>query len=246
MNQLMARILAGATTSLLILSSSIKAQATEITLDFQGLQNEEAVETFYDGGSGSEGSVFSGPNYGITFGDDALALISAQVGGGGGFDTAGVPGGDSTILFFLNGSGDVLNDPAGFTTGFSFDYSSPFYTGAVTVYSGLNSTGTVLATITLPETPNGETYGSPCSGDYSFCPFESAGVSFSGTAESVNFSGTANEIGFDNITLGSSTPGIPGSSVPEPSSILGSALLLISLPLLKIKYTSFKKAKNQA
>ena len=48
-----------------------------------------------------------------------------------------------------------MDDPAGFTTGFSFNYSAYADAGAVTVWSGLDGTGTLLATLTLPTTPNG-------------------------------------------------------------------------------------------
>jgi len=119
-----------------------------------------------------------------------------------------------TILFFLTGPGDIMNVPAGFDTGFSFYYTSPFYAGTVTVYSGLDATGSVLATLNLPTTPSG---GSPECTYGAYCPFEPFGVTFSGTAMSVNFSGVADQIGFDNITLGSGTP-TPG--VPEPGTLV--------------------------
>ncbi|NSW77936.1 MAG: PEP-CTERM sorting domain-containing protein [Chthonomonadetes bacterium] len=42
------------------------------------------------------------------------------------------------------------------------------------------------------------------------------GVNFAGVAKSVNFSGAANYIAFDNITLGSQTPGV----IPEPGTMI--------------------------
>jgi PEP-CTERM motif len=203
---------------------TVAAQAGTIVLTFEGLQNNEQVLNYYNGGLGGNGSG-PGPNYGIVFGSDSLAIISEAAGGTGNFDGApSMP----TVLYFLSGPGDVMNVAAGFTTGFSFFYSSPFATGSVTVYSGLNDTGTVLASLSLPSTPNGTTFGPPCSGLYNYCPWIPVGVSFSGTAMSVDFSGTANFIAFDNVTLGSSTPGTPepGTLVMFGSGVVGLAGLL--------------------
>jgi hypothetical protein len=196
------------------------ANAAVVTLTFEGLKDQEAILNFYNGGTGSLGS--SGTNYGIAFGPDSLAIISAGSGGSGNFSNS--PSGD-TIAFFLSGAGDVMNVAAGFTTGFSFYYAAAF-AGSVTVFDGLNGTGSVLATLALPVTPNPYTVWDP------------VGVSFAGTAKSVVFSGSANFIGFDNITLGATTP---GGSVPEPSSIV----LLSAVAggfLLKLR----KRARSQA
>jgi hypothetical protein len=96
-----------------------------------------------------------------------------------------------------------MNVAAGFDTGFSFYYSAN-YAGSVSVYDGLDGTGTLLAMLSLPTTPNPYTVWVPL------------GVTFSGTAQSVIFSGSADYIGFDNITLGSDTPG--SGAVPEPAT----------------------------
>ena len=63
------------------------------------------------------------------------------------------------------------------------------------VYDGVDATGNLLATMDLPATPN------------PFTEFVPIGVTFSGTARSVDFAGAANHCAFDNITLGSETPG---------------------------------------
>jgi hypothetical protein len=106
-----------------------------------------------------------------------------------------------------------MNVAAGFDTGFSFFYAAPFFSGSVDVYDGLNGTGTLLASLFLPI--NGAGSGDP-NGQYS--NWTPIGVAFSGTAKSVNFGGTANYIVFDNITLGSETPGT--GDVPEASTLL--------------------------
>ncbi|WP_253845079.1 PEP-CTERM sorting domain-containing protein [Microcystis aeruginosa] len=109
-----------------------------------------------------------------------------------------------------------MNVAAGFNTGFSFYYSSSL-AGSVTIFDGLNGTGTQLAQVNL-----GVNFqNNNCTGDPTglFCNWDPIGVSFAGTAKSVLFGGVANQVGFDSITLGSNTPG--PVSVPEPSSLFG-------------------------
>ncbi len=193
------------------------ARAGTVVLTFEGLQNLEFVGSYYNGGLGSLGSG-PGPNYGITFGPDSQAIISGAAGGTGNFSGSPTM---PTILFFLSGAGDGMDVPAGFDTGFSFYYSAVVYPGSVSVYSGLDGTGSLLASLDLPVTPSG---GSPECTYGAYCPWIPIGVTFGGTAESVIFSGSADYIGFDNITLGSGTPS-PG--VPEPATLtlFGSGLL---------------------
>jgi hypothetical protein len=202
------------------------ANASPIVLTFEGLANEQSVDNYYNGGLAGDGTG-PGPSYGITFTDNALSIISDQDGGSGSF--ADAPSGD-TIVFFLSGAAATMNVPAGFSTGFSFFYSAINVGGTINVWSGLNDTGTLLTTLTLPTTSS----GGPGCGNDAYCPFDPFGVSFSGTAESVDFGGAENQIGFDNITLGSSTP---GGGVPEPGSLmlLGTCALGLGLRSLKGK-----------
>jgi len=44
-------------------------------------------------------------------------------------------------------------------------------------------------------------------------------VTFAGTAESVDFNGSTGNVGFDNIALGSATPG-GTTPTPEPATML--------------------------
>lgn len=213
--------------------STPKAATKNITvLDFEGLQDLEPVEEFYNGGLGGDGSG-PGPDFGIIFSDNALAIIDADAGGTGNF--GGEPSPD-TILFFLTGTAATMNVPAGFTDGFSFFYSAINNPGEIVVYDDLNATGNVLATLNLPLTPN--------SGDPdptgAFSPLVPIGVSFDGTARSVDFGGTIDQIGFDDITLGSETPGDDQAppAEPEPPAVIpvfwggGLALLAGVLGLL--------------
>lgn len=168
------------------------AAHASVVLTFEGLGDESPIGNWYNGGGGG--------NLGITFGPDSLAIIEASAGGTGNFSN---PPSGVTVAFFLSGPGDVMDVPAGFNTGFSFFYADQVgFTGSVTVWSGLDGTGTELASLSLPSTPDPYNVWVPI------------GVSFSGKAESAVFGGSANYIGFDNITLGSATPG----GVPEPAT----------------------------
>jgi hypothetical protein len=189
-----------------LLALASVAQAAVIVLDFEGLGDQEQVLEFYNGGLGGAGSG-PGPDYDISFGSASLSIIDADAGGSGNFGNEPTP---DTILFFLSGSA-IMNVLNGFDTGFSFFFTSVSFAGSVTVYDDFDATGNVLAT--LPLVPN----GSGCGGDPTgaFNCWTPIGVAFAGIAKSVDFSGVANQIGFDDITLGSATPG-----VPEPASIL--------------------------
>jgi hypothetical protein len=180
----------------------VPAKADPVVLTFEGVGNLNAIGDFYNGGAGG--------NLGISFAANSLAVVSSLDGGSG--NIANTPSGD-TAAFFLNGTGDLMNVAAGFSNGFSFFYSSVTVPGQVTVWSGLNGTGTLLATLDLA--PTGF-----CSPGPNYCNWQAIGVSFNGIAESVNFSGTANQIAFDNITIGSATAGGGPTATPEPATIV--------------------------
>lgn len=204
------------------------ANASVIVMNFAGLNGDsgEAALDYYNGGTGSLGSG-PGTNYGVSFGSDAIVCSGKP---GGVCNTAQIPGGaGANSLSFLSGTGDMMDVASGFDTGFSFYYSAAYYPGTVTVWSGLDGTGTQLASIELPVTGDGASNPDCYSTD--FCPYSPIGVTFSGIAKSANFSGTADQIGFADITLGSETAGNGSANVPEPAPIFlfGLGLLVIQI-----------------
>jgi hypothetical protein len=91
----------------LVIAASLGFASTAnamIALTFVGLQGLEPILNYYDAGLGGFGSG-PGPNYGITFGANALAVISADNGGAGDFNGAPY----DTVSFFASGSGDIMN-----------------------------------------------------------------------------------------------------------------------------------------
>jgi len=213
--------------AVLAFAAASSAMAGTTVMTFEGLGCTEPVMNYYDGGFGGFGSG-PGPNYGVTWSSNSLALQESTATGGacsGNFINEPSP---ISVLFFLSGTGDVMDVPAGITTGFSFFYSgnSAIGNGSIDIYSGLDGTGTLLASFTA------DTSLTPlCTTGPNYCVWQPDGVAFNGTAESVVFGGAANFIGWDNITLGSSVP----VGTPEPASLalLGTAMLGAGLLLRK-------------
>jgi hypothetical protein len=115
-----------------------------------------------------------------------------------------------------------VNVARGFGTGLSlyyfpykFDYTYDDAGSSLTVYSGLDGTGAVLATLPLP-TP-----------EFWWLPrtWQTVGTTFAGTARSIRFTHVGGLLIFDDVTLGSVTPGghghdtTPTQTAPEPASL---------------------------
>lgn len=189
-------------------TSASMAQAQVITLDFTdvvnpGIGNSTAVGDFYNGGTSGHGT--SGTNFGVEFSANTLAI--------NGYNGCCEPDsaqGKQGILFFLTGSSSQLNYAPGFSTGFSFNFASNS-TAAVSVFDGLNGTGNLLGSLLLPQTAN---QNCPPAATGFYCNWSVGSISFAGIAKSIDFGGSANRVAYDNITFGSTTPGV----VPEPAS----------------------------
>ena len=193
-----------------ILSCAASAFANSATfLTFAGLADQQVVGSFYTSA------------YGITF---TNFYASHSVFNGGAGDFAPTPLGTPAV-FINTPSGPtgasvtgVINVSNVFTGGINFFFTAGFANGqteTVTIWSGVNGTGTVLATMTLSNN-NGS-----CT-TIAYCNWSNAGLSFSGQAHSITFSGPANQLGISDLTIGSST-----TAIPEPSSVylLGTGLV---------------------
>lgn len=190
------------------LFAATPAFAADTLIDFEGVTSFASINTFYNGGTDSAGA--SGPALGITFGGDALGLQNDALGPY--FSNAPSPIGVMAPV----GADATLNDAAGFLT-VSFSYSaSADVLGGVQAWSGLNGTGTLLASFDLA---NNAATG--CS-DSAYCHFDLAGSTLAGTAHSLTFGNAANAAAFDNVTL---------SPVPEPSTCVLMAVGLAGLLL---------------
>ena len=199
-------------TVFLFCAAQANADPTPVVLTFEGVGNFAPINDFYNGGAGG--------NLGISFVGNSIALVAFPIGNGA-FSNA--PSG-ITAAGFLSGSGDFMNVPAGFSTGFSFFYAA-LAQGQVTVWSGQNGTGNLLATLNLPIVPGCPGTPTP------LCVWTPVGTTFNGTAESVSFNGATDNLLFDNMTLGSATAG-GGGPTPTPEPVTMALLGAGSLALL--------------
>jgi hypothetical protein len=207
MNRLLS---AAAVVATLTLPGAARAQV----LTFEGLASPAirmtALGSFYNGGAG--------PDYGIDFSPNALALcldtaeqLCSNTSRGG----LGDPNSQGGGFFFRDGDQAFMNRADGFINSFSFYYTAINLGGSFSVWAGLNGTGDLLATLTLPITESGSD-GVNCYGA-AFCPFVATGVSFEGVAHSVTFSGPANQIVFDDVAFTGASPVVV---TPEPASVM--------------------------
>jgi hypothetical protein len=193
-----ARFLFGATSISLFFCLS-QATADPIVITFDELQHFEEIRDFYSGGFGSEGTG-PGPGLGIVFTNigsfNAVAATDCYIG-------CNEPSAPNSLDLFGE---TTINVSGGFSTGFSFFYADRFnedFTSmSISIFEGLDGTGALLTSVTLPDT--GES-------------FSTFSVGFSGIARSVAITTGRGTVFFDNMTFGSTTP---VSNVPEPTTML--------------------------
>lgn len=180
------------------------------TIDFEAVTSYASIADFYNGGTDSAGK--AGPALGISFGGDAIAVDNdLQVAQ---FSNAPSPVGVMAPV----GSDSALNAAAGFAGSIGFYYSSSAaIVGGLQVWSGLDGTGTLLASFDLAANADSGCNDSP------YCHFDALDAAFSGVAHSVTFGNAVGVAAFDNLTV---------AVVPEPSTYATMAAGLVGLAVV--------------
>jgi hypothetical protein len=194
------------TTFILSIGAASPVMAQSVLIDFETPTSFASIDTHYAGGTDSAG--VAGANLGVAFGGDALAVQNDALGPY--FSNA------PSLLGVMApvGPDAFMNVAVGFTD-LSFFYSSnTAVADAVKVWSGLNGTGTMLASLSLANNAQSGCNDSP------FCRFDALSTTWAGVALSVGFGDAAGVAGFDNVAI---------TAVPEPTTSLLMALGLASL-----------------
>jgi hypothetical protein len=191
---------------------SLAQAATPTLINFETPTSFASILEHYNGGT--DGAAVAGANLGVSFTADALGLKNDVLGPY--FSNAPSPLGVMAPV----GANSTLNVAGGFTSFISFWYSSSaFVLQGVNVYSGLNGTGSLLASFNLVN--NAQANGCTSS---PYCLFDQVTSTFSGTGRSVTFGNSANLAAFDNVNI---------SAVPETTTTLMMSLGLVGLFLAR-------------
>jgi len=192
-----------AAVAVLALFAAAPTLAAPLTIDFEDAPSFASIADHYAA-------------QGVSFGGGALGLQNDDLGPY--FSNAPSPIG---VMFTVD-TDSAMNVAQGFSGLFAFSYASTAAaSGAVSIWSGLNGTGDLLASFDLL----GNSAGCTSPG---WCSFDALSGSLSRVAYSMTFGGDPT-IAFDNIAL---------NTVPEPAS-----LLLVSLGLAGLTAQARRRRK---
>jgi hypothetical protein len=191
-------------------ASNVTLIGNQEVLTFGGQVNATAINTFFDGGSDAYGTAGGAANnLGITFSAPAEFANAGYNGtgfNGGTGKFENVPSGATGVLYMApvpTTTAAILDDASGFT-GISLNYSllnnTASYGSTISLYSGLDGTGSLLGNLTL--TAAGTSVACTSSKD-EFCTWSSTSLAnLGGVAESAVFNGDARTYSeFDAIGL---------------------------------------------
>lgn len=123
-----------------LLAISCAASGDVVTLDFEGLEDVEAIQGFCNGGTGDRGSI--GPDYGVSFTSATLAVIDDDAGGSGNIANEPSP---STVMFFTGSATPILNDSgARMLDGLPATRGRPWNAGSAAAPRGVTMGGSTL------------------------------------------------------------------------------------------------------
>ncbi len=217
----------GAVAALVLGAIAGTAHASTVTLTLGSLHTGDFIDNYYNGGYGSTTNtgtsltVGPGPNLGFTFSPNASVQAAGHSSSTGNGKFENNPSKQSEILYFTNTAGQSAMDFASGFDSLSFNYSFASNSSAingetVSIWSGLNGTGTLLDTLTL----NAPSQAVACTSTFdSYCTWSSIAASGFKGAESAVFGPNSGTIltEFDGLQV---TP----SAVPLPAA----AWLLLS------------------
>ena len=197
------------------------AHASTVTLTLGSLHTGDFIDNYYNGGFGSTTNtgtllnVGPGPSLGFTFSPNANVQAAGHSSSTGNGKFESNPSGQSEILYFANTTGQSTMDFASGFDSLSFNYSFASNASAnngetVSIWSGLNGTGTLLDTLTLNAAS--QTVGCTSTFD-SYCTWSAITASGFTGAESAVFGPNSKTLltEFDGLQV---TP----SAVPLPAA----------------------------
>ena len=145
-------------------------------------------------------------------------------------DGVGDPNSRTAAMIFTNSSQTSMNRQLGMVNSLSFQYVALDPGGTAWAWSGLNGTGTLLGSLSLPAS---DEIGTCALYAAVFCPFSLQTLTFTGKARSIVFTGVADQAAIDDITF-------EAAVVPEPSTVVLFGLGLATLAVAVLRRSSGK------